>query len=419
MSLRLRGMAELDPLSVPLPHGTEVTTRVDRLLGDRRVPSGSVGRVVGQHETRYDVQVVGVGIVAFSREELLPRKQGQLRYALRRAADWNLLRDCVILSATVGSQAWGLADERSDTDVRGAFALPFAWQGGLAELPQDLVSSDGSTTFWELEKLVRQGLRADPNTLELLFVDTVQPHDLLGQWLLDAREAFVSQQIYGAFGRYALSQLKKLQQSARLAQHRALVLEWLHHEPTLGLDTVATRLAETTEIEAPSRQDAIERARDYIKQLYRSMYDQGLIARNELSALAELAHSPHAEELELPRELRPKNAYNLLRLVVCAIDWLETGMPRLRVTGRLRDELLAIKRAQVPLDDVLRRAEEHIPQLEEARRKSPLPTEPDVKRADELLRRARHECARRWHAGEPGPLGRDAPPLPGVVMEDE
>ena len=85
----------------------------------------------------------------------------------------------------------------------------------------------------------------------------------------------------------------------------------------------------------------------------------------------------------------------------------------------LREQLLAIKQAQVPLDDVLRRAEEHIPQLEEARRKSPLPPEPDAKRADELLRRVRHECARRWHAGEPGSLGRDAPPLPPVVVEDE
>ena len=418
MSLRLRGPAELDPLSVPLPHGTEVTTRVDRVLGERRVPLGAVGRVVRQVDNRYDVQIVGVGVVTYVRDELLPRKQGQLRYALRRAADWEALRPCVILSATVGSHAWGLADAQSDVDVRGAFVLPFAWQGGLAELPEELVSSDGSTTYWELDKLARQGLRADPNTLELLFVDTVTPFDPIGRWLLDARDAFVSRNIYGTFGRYAMSQLEKLQQSARLAEHRSLVIAWLGREPTLTLDVVATRLAQASGIDAPTERDAIERARQYVKQLYRSMYDQGLIARNELSALAELTQSPQADELELPRELRPKNAYNLLRLLACAIGWLRTGSPSLRVEGALRDELYAIKHGQLPLDEVLRRAEERLPELDEARQHSPLPVAPDVTRIDALLRHVRHECARRWHAGEPGPLGRDAPPLPPIV-EDE
>ena len=41
-----KGLAPIDPLAVPLPHGTEVTTRVERLAGDRRIPQGVVGRVV-------------------------------------------------------------------------------------------------------------------------------------------------------------------------------------------------------------------------------------------------------------------------------------------------------------------------------------------------------------------------------------
>ena len=36
--------------------------------------------------------------------------------------------------------------------------------------------------------------------------------DPMGRWILDERSAFVSQLIYGTFGRYALSQLKKLSQ---------------------------------------------------------------------------------------------------------------------------------------------------------------------------------------------------------------
>jgi hypothetical protein len=412
-------MEHLDPLAVPLPNGTEVATRVDRLRGARRIPSGAVGRVVGERDGLYDVQIVGVGLAAYARAELLPRKAGQLRFARRREADWSALLPCVVLEGTVGSRAWGLADDHSDTDVRGAFVLPFAWSGGLAELPQDLTSADGSTTYWEAEKLVRQALRADPNTLELLFVDGARPRDAIGEWLLAARDAFVSQQIYGTFGRYALSQLKKLQQSARLAEHRALVLQWLRSDPTLSLEALATRLATATEIAAPTTRDVEERAREYVKQLYRSMYDQGLIAHAELAALRDFAVSDEAITFELPRELRPKNAYNLLRLIGGAIAWLRTGTPSLRVEGAFRDELIAIKRGQVPLDEVLRHAEARIPELEEARRETKLPKQADAGRADALLRRIRQESARRWIGGAPGPLGADAPPLPAVSWEDD
>lgn len=37
MALRLGGLADLDPSAVPLPAGTEVTTRVDRGLADGKV----------------------------------------------------------------------------------------------------------------------------------------------------------------------------------------------------------------------------------------------------------------------------------------------------------------------------------------------------------------------------------------------
>ena len=64
MSIRLKGLSSIDPLSVPLPHGTEVTTRVDRLLGERKIPAGAVGRVVGSREGGlFEVMVPGAGSV--------------------------------------------------------------------------------------------------------------------------------------------------------------------------------------------------------------------------------------------------------------------------------------------------------------------------------------------------------------------
>ncbi len=416
MDLRLQQLAHLDPRAVPLPHGTEVVTRVDRACGERMVPQGAVGRVVKVAGDDVDVLVVGVGTVRFARGELTPRKVGQAQFAHRRATAWSALRGCVVLETVVGSRAWGLSDEGSDTDLRGVFALPLPWTHGLVEAPADLVSTDGSASYWRIDKAVRQALRADPNTLEALFVPGARALDPIGQWLLDARESLVSSEIHGSFGRYALSQLKRLEQSQRLAAHRDAVLGWLRADPDLTLDAVAARLAAAFPRVTPTEADALHQARQYVKQLYRSLHDQGLIASNEFVAMARFAHDDPSA-LELPRELRPKNAYNLLRLIVTATDWLRTGAPTFEASGAFRERLLDVKKGRVALAEVLAEAESLAPALEEARLTTKLPPHPDVTVADALLRRVGAEVARRSVLGVEGPFGREAPEPPEVVWD--
>ncbi|RKH16959.1 UDP-phosphate N-acetylglucosaminyl 1-phosphate transferase [Corallococcus sp. CA047B] len=411
---RVRGLEQIDRLSVPLPHGTEVTTRVERVASaGRRIPQGVVGRVVRAHDGGFDVQIVGVGEVWFARDELVPRRVGQVQFAQRREAAWGALRPCVVLETRVGSHAWGLADERSDVDVRGVFSLPLSWTLGLGQAPQDLVSADGSTTYWEVRKTVEQALRADPNTLETLFVPGATASDVLGEWMLEAREAFVSKAIFGSFGRYAMSQLDKLTRSQRLAEHRDLLLAWLCEDPTPDLDEVARRLAAVSPRSAPTPEDGVLAAKTYVKQLYRSLWDQGLLAANDFAALTAYARGG-GQRPPSARELRPKNAYNLLRLVALATGWLRDGAPTFEATGALKARLLDIKGGQVPLEDVLRDAEAMAPALEAAHRESRLPEHPDYARADRLLRRVGDEVARRWVQKTPGPLGRDAPEAPAL-----
>jgi hypothetical protein len=412
---RIRGLEPADPLAAPLPHGTEVKTRVERVAGERRVPQGALGRVVGIDGDTYEVLVVGVGKLRYRRDEILARKGGQLAYAARREAAWASLSPHVVLETVVGSRAWGLADEGSDTDRRGAFVLPFAWTAGLGAPVEDLVSADGSSTYWEAGKLVRQALRADPNTLETLFVEGARASDELGAWILAERDAFVSAAIYGSFARYALAQLERRRQAARLAQHRGLVLAWLREDPAPTLDEVAARLVATG---AAAGADATLAAKEHVKQLCRSLHDQGLTTGADLAALVVYARAG-GEPPEAAREQRPKNAYNLLRLLRTALDWLRTGTPRFRAEGALRTRLLAITRSEVPLADVLAEAEALAPELEDARQSTPLPARPDLVRADALLRRLRAEVARRHTLAAPGPWGLAAPPPPVLSWEDE
>jgi len=197
------------------------------------------------------------------------------------------------------------------------------------------------------------------------------------------------------------------------------VIEWVRAEPEITLDQLAERLAAVSPRAAPDAASGIAIARQWVKQLYRSMHDQGLIERADLAALRVFARD-RAAERALPRELRPKNAYNLLRLLYTAERWLRTGAPELRVEpGPRRDRLLAIKRGEVALEEVLVESESMGPALEAARDASPLPPRPDVRRADALLRESGIELARRFVAREPGPLGAGAAEPPSAEWSDE
>ena len=63
VSKRLGGIDDLDPMTVPLPPGTEVTTRVDRVVGDRVVTRGAVATRPGDDIT----DLVGAAVGGFVR----------------------------------------------------------------------------------------------------------------------------------------------------------------------------------------------------------------------------------------------------------------------------------------------------------------------------------------------------------------
>jgi hypothetical protein len=251
----------------------------------------------------------------------------------------------------------------------------------------------------------------------MLFLPSATPLDPIGEWMLAARDAFVSTEIYGTFGRYAIGQLRRLEQGLRLAEHRTTVLDWLREDPELTLDALANKLALISTRAAPTMEDRVHQAKQYIKQLYRSMHDQGLLDANEFAALLRFARDKSAD-FELPRELRPKNAYNLVRLLATATRWMREGVPTFAVEEPLRSRLLAIKHGKVAISEIIAEADAMAPELEAARNISTLPKRPDVARIDALLRRIGEEIARRWVTRDAGPFGKDAPPVPEIVWNE-
>ncbi|MDX3837302.1 nucleotidyltransferase domain-containing protein [Streptomyces europaeiscabiei] len=121
-----------------------------------------------------------------------------------------LVRDHTIYACVMGSRAFGLATDDSDTDRRGVFLAPteLFWR---FEKPPTHVEGPAEEQFgWELERFCDLALRANPNILECLHSPLVEHVDATGRELLALRGAFLSRQAHETFARYALGQRKKL-----------------------------------------------------------------------------------------------------------------------------------------------------------------------------------------------------------------
>ncbi|WP_385619480.1 nucleotidyltransferase domain-containing protein [Streptomyces sp. P8-A8] len=216
-----------------------------------------------------------------------------------------LVRDHTVYSCVMGSRAFGLATEGSDTDRRGVFLAPtpLFWR---FEKPPTHVDGPAPEQFsWELERFCELALRANPNVLECLHSPLVEHVDDVGRELLSLRGAFLSRLAHRTFVRYASGQRKKLEVDVR-------------------------------QYGAP----------------------------------------------------RWKHAMHLLRLLGAGRDLLRTGELTIEV-GAARDDLLAVKRGEVPWEEVERRMNRLMEESEETARNSPLPQEPDRARIEDFLIRTR------------------------------
>ncbi|GHH18193.1 nucleotidyltransferase domain-containing protein [Streptomyces lanatus] len=220
-----------------------------------------------------------------------------------------LVRDHTIYACVMGSRAFGLATDDSDTDRRGVFLAPTPLFWRFEKPPTHVEGPLEEQFSWELERFCELALRANPNILECLHSPFVEYVDDTGRELLALREAFLSRQAYETFTRYALGQRKKLEADVRV-----------HGAP------------------------------------------------------------------------RWKHAMHLLRLLASARDLLRTGHLTIDVGDR-REQLLEVKRGEVPWPEVESRMTRLAGEAEETVHASPLPAEPDRRRVEDFLVRVRRASA--------------------------
>lgn len=212
----------MTPLPPILPLGTAVVLLRDVRAADAQSPlsAGTGGLIIkspvdGTHA--YRVRMTGGEEVSLPRDafEVLAVYQSPNYAGTSDILARHDLQTHVSLRVVIGSRAYGLDHNASDTDRRGVYIPPAAAHWSLFGVPEQLENDATQECYWEVGKFIHLALKANPNVLEVLYSPLVEHADTFGQRLLDARSIFLSKLIYQTFNGYAMSQFRKLEQDVR------------------------------------------------------------------------------------------------------------------------------------------------------------------------------------------------------------
>lgn len=208
----------------PLLPGMKVVCLQEMVADHGRVlhPSGSVALVVyappvAERDNQVRVRFVDGLEELVPRDKLVPLVEYQEGQSFENPTfdpSNRLIYRCVI-----GSQAYGLEDEKSDVDYRGIF-LPTAndhWS--LHGVPAQWENQTTQEHYWEIQRFIVLALKANPNVLECLYTPLVEKSTPLADELLQMREVFLSKLVYHTFNGYVLSQFKKMKSDVEKYEH--------------------------------------------------------------------------------------------------------------------------------------------------------------------------------------------------------
>ena len=213
-----------------LPPGTRVVMRGTVTIPEtgRQLPAGAVGAIVkspAEPDAAYRVRFPDAAEASLTRSQIAilktVKERGLREAAEERETGWG---QYVIFRCIVGSRAYGLDDDASDTDRRGFFLPPADLHWSLYGVPEQIENESTQETYWEIEKFIRLALKANPNVLECLYSPMVETASPLASELLAIREIFLSRLAYQTYNGYVLSQFKRLEQDLRTRG----AIKWKH-----------------------------------------------------------------------------------------------------------------------------------------------------------------------------------------------
>ena len=199
------------PLPTLLPPGTAVVLLADTARHVKGA-AGTISHSPADPLHSYTVRFPGGDEAQFTRRQFQVLSQFQDGDDAPAEYDWT---QHVIFRSVVGSRAYGLDRDASDTDYRGVYLPPARLHWSLYGVPEQLENDAEQSCYWELEKFLRLALKANPNVLETLWSPLVETLDETAAELLAMREKFLSKLVFQTFNGYAMSQFRKIGQDVR------------------------------------------------------------------------------------------------------------------------------------------------------------------------------------------------------------
>lgn len=202
--------------------GTQVVALRNITVEGGRIlhPRGSVGVIVrsrGDLNHSYRVRFLDGVEEALGRDDLMMLahyKEGEIGDT-QVTAERHDLFSRVIYRCVIGSRAYGLEGDASDTDYRGIYLPPAELYWSLYGVPDQLDREETQEQYWELQRFLVLALKANPNVLECLYTPLVEKITPLGEELLQMRSSFLSRMVFQTYNGYVASQFKKMQADIR------------------------------------------------------------------------------------------------------------------------------------------------------------------------------------------------------------
>ena len=217
-------------------------------------PRGAVGVVTrtpaGTAEKHFLIRFPDGFEASLTREQIDVLKHFKDRLPDASAVAGFELEPFIIYRCVVGSRAYGLETDASDTDLRGIYLAPADLEWSLFGAPEQFEDNAAQSCYWELQKFLTMALKANPNILECLYSPLVEKQTPLAVELLALRDRFLSQMIFQTFNGYAMSQFRKIEQDIR--NHGEV--RWKHAMHLLRL--LLTGAASLRETRVPVRVEA-------------------------------------------------------------------------------------------------------------------------------------------------------------------
>ncbi|PSB30748.1 nucleotidyltransferase domain-containing protein [Chlorogloea sp. CCALA 695] len=342
-----------------------------------------------------------------------------------------------IFVGLAGSHAYSLNHSKSDYDYRGVFIAPKEYYLGFNSIEQKdsgwneegiftFIDGNEDTVIYELKKVVQLLSAANPNVLELLWLENYPFLTEVGEYLIEHRQLFLSKKVKHTYSGYAFAQIKKIETHRKwllqppqskplptdfgieneapltkdelnafleylynLVRERIEFLEEaeeLYQLLTADIDFKGMLKQHTLPDETLVYTQQLTNGRsDFIRLLQKSQKYQGAMREWKAYLSWQQNRNPARAEMERKSGYDLKHGMHCIRLLRCGLEILREGkvIVNRRVAGDV-DELKAILQGAYSYEQVMKMAEDLIAQMDEAMQQSTLPPSPDLKTINQL-----------------------------------